>query len=132
MPKTDPIGVRFDKELLSAFINSDIQVTPQKALSIYESFFKLSLEQNLSNLKFHNKEEKHLAKLADLLIKNETILISEEKILPQKIKIKRSPANWVELRRSIIDESEYQEWCKELQAADYLTDLEKKQILSTN
>lgn len=65
--------------------------------------------------------------------KNQTILISEKiEAQKEKIQIKRSPANWVELRRSLIDESEYQEWRKELQAADYLTDLEKKQILATN
>lgn len=64
--------------------------------------------------------------------KNQTILISDKKEPQKKIQIKRSPANWVELRKSLIDESEYNEWRKELEAADYLTELERKQILATN
>lgn len=50
MAKTNPIGVRFNKELLDAFKDSGIEVTPQKALSIYEAEFKKSLHKNLTDI----------------------------------------------------------------------------------
>lgn len=59
--------------------------------------------------------------------KDSFITINEVK----KIAIKRSPANWVELRRECQDADEYSKWLEDLENDIHLTTLEKKQIKAT-
>jgi hypothetical protein len=58
MAKTNPIGVRFDSELLEKLKTSSIADSPQKALNVYErSFLELTeLKIGLNN-KPENKEK---------------------------------------------------------------------------
>jgi len=50
MAKTNPIGVRFDEELLNKLKEADIAKTPQKALNVYEKSYVellgLKIEEN--------------------------------------------------------------------------------------
>ena len=65
-------------------------------------------------------------------IKSETKgIITAPQEIPKKISIKRSPANWVELRRECQDADEYSKWLEDLENDIHLTTLEKKQIKAT-
>jgi len=52
MAKTNPIGVRFNKELLEKLINDDLARSPQTALNVYEKKFTevTELEKQLLEL----------------------------------------------------------------------------------
>ena len=54
------------------------------------------------------------------------------KVVVSRNEIKRSPANWVELRRECQDADEYNQWLEDLENDIHLTLLEKKQIKATN
>jgi len=65
-------------------------------------------------------------------IKSETRgIITAPQEVPKKISIKRSPSNWVELRRECQDTDEYNQWLEYLENDIHLTTLEKKQIKAT-
>lgn len=48
-----------------------------------------------------------------------------------KFKIKRTPANWVELRRECENAEDYNKWLNDLENDTYLTIREKNQIKAT-
>lgn len=50
---------------------------------------------------------------------------------PQKVPLKRNPANWVELRRECQNSEDYAKWLEDLENDTFLTSLEKKQIKAT-
>lgn len=51
---------------------------------------------------------------------------------PKKIVLKRTPQQWVELRRECNSTSEYIKWLEEFENDTFLTANEKKQIKATN
>ena len=60
--KTNPIGVRFNIELLEELKEKKIADSPQKALSFYEeSYRQVPLEKNTDDFKSHEKEKSTLA-----------------------------------------------------------------------
>lgn len=61
MAKTNPIGVRFDVELLEKVKSADLAASPQKALSVYENAFRQLTERKSSPAKPQEKSENEKA-----------------------------------------------------------------------
>jgi len=58
MAKTNPIGVRFDEELLSKVKEASLATSPQKALNLYEkSFIELNDKKNFPKPDSEIKQE---------------------------------------------------------------------------
>ena len=96
MAKTNPIGVRFDEELLNKLKEADIAKTPQKALNIYEKSYVellgLKIEENNKpeNKKRIIKERKGQQNLVEDKTKNTDNDMPEE-LVNQIIAIQTQP-----------------------------------------
>lgn len=55
--KTNPIGVRFDKDLLEGLTLASVINSPQKALNLYEKSYLELVELKIKNINSLNKEE---------------------------------------------------------------------------
>lgn len=62
------------------------------------------------------------------LLPNTIVPITQEQ---PKMRLKRTPAHWVELRRDCDDADSYAKWLDDLENDPYLTSLEKSQIKQT-
>lgn len=77
MAKTNPIGVRFDEDLLKELKDDNLATSPQKALNFYEGYYQISKAVNSTSAPIDIIKE-------DVEIKKETP--TEKKLANQKYK----------------------------------------------
>jgi len=66
MPKTNPIGVRFDKELLETLKSSGLALSPQRALNLFEKAYVGSINPESNDKNITDNNEKVLAEINKL------------------------------------------------------------------
>lgn len=144
--KTDNVSIRFDLKQLDFIKEREGIDSPQRVVNFLMNkyWFENRIHQgektatgfvNNSPLiakelhytqRFDGKKETTVSE-----IENNTI-INEQAKTPVKFTLKRSPEQWVELRRSCETYEDYQQWLSNLEADPYLTTVQKKLIRATS
>lgn len=91
MAKTNPIGVRFDQDLLFKLKEFGIEATPQKALSIYEDLFNDQFEKQI--YKYSQTGELSIYKLINPIDKTVFYVGRTSFLLPRRLRAHISQTN---------------------------------------